>query len=471
MTSSTARRAGWGFSRLGAAWAGAAALLEGCGLGRPTPAPGAPDVVLVVLDTLRPDALGAYGATVPTSPAIDSFAAGATRYETAWAPSSWTVPGTATIHTGLHPLRHGLRSFGDKLPSAQTTLAERLSAAGWRTAGWSDNANFGEKNALDQGFDDFASSDKPAIAYPNAGVMIDAAKSWVREADGPFFLTVQPMNCHGPYRVPKSALKRVYGRRPIMGFRYYKGPMGQIMTERKLDVRKRVGSRYLQSLREQQLTAVRYATDEVGELFAQLKTAGRYDNALIIVTADHGEELFEHGGFSHGYTLHREVVQVPLIIKYPGQTEAAQVTGPASLMDLTPTVLGVLGLGAELPAGTFDGVDLRATVSEGVLPQRPLVLDLLWEKRSVARGLIDGDTHLIHIQHSYDGLKDVRKLYDWRADPGEHLDLASTSAARVQAAEARLQSMWDALSAGTPVVENVLSEMDQEKLKLLGYVE
>lgn len=446
-------------------------LGAGCGRSGPQPPAGAPDVVLVVLDTLRPDSLGVYGATAPTSPAIDAFAAHATRYETAWAPSSWTLPGTATIHTGLHPLRHGLRTFGDKLPDPQLTLAERLGAAGWETGGWSDNANFGVKNALHQGFETFVSSDKPAIAYPNAGVMIGAAKAWLSDADGPLFATLQPMNCHGPYRVPKSALKRVYGRRPVMGFRYYKGPMGEIMSERKIESRKRVGSRYLQSLREQQLTAVRYATDEVGKLFAHLKALGRYDNALIIVTADHGEELFEHGGFSHGYTLHREVVQVPLIIKYPGQTEGAVVKGPASLMDLTPTVLGVLGLDKDLPAGTFDGVDLRLAQKDGVLPQRPLVLDLLWEKRSVARGLIDGDTHLIHIQKSYDGLKDARKLYDLRADPVQRSDLAAAAPERLSAAEARLQSLWDTLAAGTPVVENVLSEMDQEKLKLLGYME
>jgi arylsulfatase A-like enzyme len=447
------------------------ALLAGCGPDRPAPPPGAPDVVLVVLDTLRPDALGAYGASVATSPAIDALAAQATRYETAWAPSSWTLPGTATIHTGLHPLRHGLRTFGDKLPDAQLTLAERLGAAGWATGGWSDNANFGEKNALHQGFDEFVSSDKPAVAYPNAGVMIKAARKWITEAEGPVFTALQPMNCHGPYRVPKSALKRVYGRRPLMGFRYYKGPMGEIMTKRQLDARERVGSRYLQSAREQQLTAVRYATDEVGKLLSHLRSTGRYDNALIIVTADHGEEMFEHGGFSHGYTLHREVVQVPLIIKYPGQTAGAVVKGPASLLDVTPTVLAAVGLDKGLPEGTFDGVDLRAAAKDGVLPPRPLVLDLQWPKRTVARGLLDGDLHLIHIEKSYDGLVDARKLYDLRADPAERSDLAPTDAARLSAAEQRLAALWTTLAAGTPIVENVLSDMDQEKLKLLGYME
>ena len=449
-----------------------APLAVGCATLRGSPDDGAPDVVIIVLDTLRADSMSTYGNPLPTTPALDKLAAQGTRYNTAWAPASWTLPSTTTIHTGLHPLRHGVRTFGDKLPEGQQTLAERLYDAGWRTAAWSDNANFGEKNALNQGFQQFASVKSAATAYPHAELMLREATGWLDDSARPALTVVQPMNCHGPYRVPKKARTRLLGRRPIGGFRYYRGPMGEIMRRHNLGARWKVNDKYVQSAREQQLTAVRYATDEVGKMLTHLKEVGRYDNALIIVTADHGEELFDHGGFSHGYTLHREVVHVPLIIKYPHQTEARVVDGPASLMDIVPTVLATVGLPATTAdGGPLDGINLGDAALGDRLPDRPLVFDLDWKTRTVARGLLVGDSHLIHIQSSYDGKKDVRELYDVKLDPKEKRDLAKDDPARLGQAAATLDQLWETLRAGTPVVENVLSEMDEEKLKLLGYME
>ena len=280
------------------------------------------------------------------------------------------------------------------------------------------------------------------------------------------------MNCHGPYRVPRKARTRLLGRKPVSGFKYYRGAMGEIMRRHNLSARWKVNDKYVQSAREQQMTAVRYATDEVGKMLAKLQASGRYDNALIIVTADHGEELFDHGGFSHGYTLHREVVQVPLIIKFPGQTEARVVDGHASLMDIVPTVLAAVGLPATTAeGGPLDGINLGDASLGDRLPDRPLVFDLDWSKRTVARGLLLGDTHLIHIQQSYDGKADVRELYDVKLDPKEKQDLAKADPVRLAQAAATLDQLWATLRAGTPVVENVLSEMDAEKLKLLGSME
>lgn len=447
-------------------------LAVGCASLRSQPAPDAPDVVIIVLDTLRADMMSAYGNPLPTTPAVDKLAAGATRYNTAWAPSSWTLPSTTSIHTGLHPLRHGVRTFGDKLPSGQLTLAERLYDAGWRTGAWSDNANFGTKNALNQGFEQFASVTTAATAYPHAELMLRAAGDWLDDGGRPALTVVQPMNCHGPYRVPRKARTRLLGRKPVSGFKYYRGAMGEIMRRHNLSARWKVNDKYVQSAREQQMTAVRYATDEVGKMLAKLQASGRYDNALIIVTADHGEELFDHGGFSHGYTLHREVVQVPLIIKFPGQTEGRVVDGPASLMDIVPTVLAAVGLPATTAeGGPLDGINLGDASLGDRLPDRPLVFDLDWSKRTVARGLLMGDTHLIHIQQSYDGKEDVRELYDVKLDPKEKQDLAKADPVRLAQAAATLDQLWATLRAGTPVVENVLSEMDAEKLKLLGYME
>ncbi len=418
------------------------------------------DVLIVVLDTLRADHLSQYGYGLDTSPALASFAATATRYTQAWAPSPWTVPSTAAILTGLHPLRHQLRHPGDVLPDAIDTLPEMLRRAGWRTAAYSYNVSVAPKHALDQGFDQFTRNTGKVLGYPNAGRMTRAAKAWIAEQEGPFFLYLQPMNCHGPYKVPSERRSAVLGRTPSTSFEYYGPVMRKILKEGKLAAREKITSGHLQSLQEQYDTAIRYTTDEVAEVFDAVRAAGRYDAATIVLTADHGEEMFEHGGFSHGYSLHREVLNVPLLVKLPGQAEAREVNTPVSLMDIAPTVLAAQGLA--LPP--LDGVPLEEATD------RALVFDINWPRRIVGQALLEGGFKLLSIKQDYTGREDAVLLYDTLLDPGETQDLSAEMSAKAAEMSSRLSVLAAGL-AGSIEPDNVLSEMDQAQLEALGYLE
>jgi arylsulfatase A-like enzyme len=471
-----------------------AALLAGCSgssgptaadpVGPPAPivAPAPPvvpegvDVVFVVLDTLRADALTQYGAARPTSPNLSDFVRTATRFDAAYAPAPWTVPSTATILTGLHPLRHGMRHVGDVMPATIETLAERLAGAGWRTAAYSHNTNVSKKTGYDQGFQSFTSTDGDIFAYPNAGVLRKEVGAWFTQVGAArSFLYLQPMNCHGPYRVPKSRSATLLGRSPSRAFAYYQGPMRAILRKGDLSARAQVNARYTASLREQYDTAVRYATDEVGKLFADLEARGRYDNALIVLTADHGEELFDHGGFSHGYSLHDELLHVPLWVKLPGQRRASIVGDTVSLADLVPTVLDALAVPIVAPPGApppLDGRSLTPLLRGEPLPARPLLFDVDWKRRAVAQGVQDGAWKLIDIRQNYEGLSDVTRLYDHAADPDEQHDLSEAQPAKVAELQVLLTTLAKAATGEEKgALQNVLSEMDQAQLEALGYLE
>lgn len=427
-----------------------------------------PDIVLIVLDTLRPDHLSQYGYALDTSPGLASFAKVATQFNNAWAPSPWTLPSTTSILTGLHPLQHGMRHPGDILPPAMDTLAERLREEGWRTAGFSHNVSVSPRHGMNQGFDSFVINTGKVLAYPHARRMINLAEEWVgQNQEGPAFLYLQPMNCHGPYKVPTSKATALLGRTPSRQFRYYEGPMRSVMSEGKAAARKNVKPNYIKSAIEQYDTSIRYETDEVAGFLRELKSANRYDNAMIILTADHGEEFFEHGGFSHGYSLHTEVLAVPLMIKYPGQTKASVVEAPVSLLDIYPTVLETLGIA--VPA-SVEGRSLL-TLSRGEeRKEQPFVFDVDWSKRIVGRALLDKGWKYIEIGHNYEGLRDETRLYHLKSDRGENKSLAQKHVDRVTSMAETLAREVKRLDVGIEPASRISKE-DREQLEALGYLE
>jgi arylsulfatase A-like enzyme len=250
-------------------------------------------VVLVVVDTLRADHLSQYGYERETSRALDRFASHATLFASCYAPASWTTPSTASILTGLLPARHGADARGAALDQEALTLAEALRSAAWETAGISFNHNVCVATQFDQGFERFRDHRGDGKEYPDVSELLDLASDWVQGSRGEqLFLYLQPMNVHGPYRVPKAREADLLGSRPGRSFRYSKGRMDRIMKEGRLDERAGVDAEYLASHRDQYDVAVRYTMDELGRWLAWLERERLYDEALIVVTADHGEELY-----------------------------------------------------------------------------------------------------------------------------------------------------------------------------------
>lgn len=456
------------------------ALLAGCTPDQPqapppaAPIPGErtkPDVVLLVLDTLRADRLSQYGYDLPTGVGIEAFAAAATRFDQALAPAPWTLPSTATIHTGQHPLHHRLRRTGDVLPASDTTLAERLQAAGWTTAAFSHNAQVSAKVGFDQGFQTFSVPQAHVLDYPNAGKMIrEVTRVTAAHPADPLFLYLQPMNCHGPYRVPEKRRQALLGRDPLAGFDYHRGPMARILAGHP-EAAKNVTPAYLQSLNEQYDTATRYTLDQVGMLLGNLRAQGRYDDALVILTADHGEQLYDHGGFTHGNGLHREVLRVPLFIKLPRQSTAAVVSEAVSLADILPTVLDVLDIPVKPGDSPFDGISLAPAIDGGALPERAFVADVRWPARAVEQSIQRGPWKLIAITSDYAGRDGQRLLFDVAADPTERVDRAAAEPGVVARLLADLDAQATAFAAGSTEPANNADALNQDQLQALGYLE
>jgi arylsulfatase A-like enzyme len=406
--------------------------------GRPPTAtpPTAPNIILVILDTLRADGLGSYGAAATASPALDAFAREAVRFENTYSQSSWTRPSIATILTSLYPSQHGAIHKMDALPDQVTTIAEALRANGYWTAGFVSNINVAPVFNFQQGFDEYTylepyfyfwatdSATQLAIYkglrlarerfwrdriyfynyYQDAEVVTAAVAQWVEHNPPlPFFLFIHFMDPHDPYfEIP-------YNGRGVA----------------------RVSNPDPPASRKDELHAlyakdVAYLDQHLGGFFAQLKSAGLYENTIIAVTADHGEEFQEHGGWWHGTSLYQEVVHVPLIVKRAHEERPGQVeTDSARTLDIAPTLMAAAGL--KIPH-EFVGRDLfgpAAPESEPLFAEEELEGNVLASLRVGPWKVITANTD------NPRGLQPV-ELYNLDQDAHERHNLTPTEKARTE---------------------------------------
>lgn len=451
-------------------------MLAGCGEPSPPAAPTPPNVVLIVVDTLRADRLSQYGYELPTSTALSELASGSTRFTQAQTPAAWTLPSVASLFLGLAPARHGVDKSGAELPAGVVTLAESLRAAGFETAGFSFNPYVSRKRGFDRGFQHFSDVGGKRKGYPDVSEMIREASRWLEERNPsrPFLLYLQPMNVHGPYRVPAAAAASLLGRAPAPGFAFFGPLMSAIMKQGRIERRGEVTPEFVRSLQEEYATAVHYSAEQIAGLLELLRQLGLFDSSLVIFTADHGEELYDRGGFAHGYSLYREIIGVPLFVKLPGQTRPRSVDTPVSLVDLYPTVLDLLGLPAPQ---RLDGVSLRpllegpADAPPPELAERALVSQATNPKRCVARTLRRGAFELMVIDRNYEGVQGEVRLYNLEKDPGERSDLAGVHPELRDALRERLERTFEAFEEGRFESRvQPLDEGEREALEALGYL-
>ncbi|MBX3180438.1 MAG: sulfatase-like hydrolase/transferase [Candidatus Hydrogenedentes bacterium] len=330
-----------------------------------TPVPGAngPNLILIAVDTLRADYLPAYNPEIETrTPNIDAFLADAIRFERGYAQASWTKASFGSIFSGMYPECHTAFTKTARLPEDVETVAELLQAGGYYTQGFANNPNITALFGYDQGFVEyvdlkkslrFGATDSAAklamyevllkareIAnrrlrrpievtdyYQPAPAVKDEVLRWLDSGaapDGtPFFLFAHFMDPHDPFMDPDSP-DGGYGRKRLGN------PDPEI---------------YLEKMRRAYILEIERLDAALGELFAGLKARGLYGDTLIVLTADHGEEFHEHGGWWHGQTLYEEQTRVPFIIKLPGNARAGEVNPHfARNLDLAPTFLHFAGL-------------------------------------------------------------------------------------------------------------------------------
>ncbi|MDX2168156.1 MAG: sulfatase [Deltaproteobacteria bacterium] len=435
-----------------------------------------PNVVMVVVDTLRADRLGAYGNQRGLTPFLDSLAARGTLFARAYANSSWTCPSVASLFTSRYPTQHHVVGFASSLAPSERTLAEALADAGYRNGGFTANFRLTPELGYAQGFTYWGAyvpnvTQGEAAAKIRGGRLREEAESWILgsrilPAKQPFFLYFQLMETHAPYEPPAP-------------FRARFAPPGEIDDAAAMQklLQPAIGLKGLagpQLGRMLQLYdgEVASADEELRQLFERLTALGVLtDDSVIIVTADHGEEFGEHGQLLHGITLYEPAIRVPLLVIGPDVVAGQIVTEPVALLDLAPTLLDLLGLPAE---ASFEGTSLaprlrgeaEAPHPLGVVSELERVNPKGIEMRMHGRALTQGANKTLLTPHG--GLE----VYDLGSDPGERVPLAGDRAVQVAGAIAPLAAQHAALAARAAEAGHesaVLDDATKEKLRALGY--
>jgi arylsulfatase A-like enzyme len=299
------------------------------------------DVLLITIDTLRADALGAYGATDTLTPNIDHLAEKGVVYEAATTPMPLTQPAHASILSGLYPDQHGVLTNHQVLPDTVVTLAEMLRDAGYQTGGFTGVRFLNRKAGLAQGFDAFNGPVKKRA--PRAKEVIDRAIAWLRGADpeAPLLLWVHAYDPHQPYNPPRNHRRNVdpnmEERFPDIRWKV----LNRVAQENNADVPADVYRLALDYYRSE----VEYTDFWVGRLLNNFDRMRPSRRSLVVLTSDHGE-CFENGFyFEHADCLNEEALKVPLIVRYPARAGAgARVGRRVSNLDIAPTVLQELSM-------------------------------------------------------------------------------------------------------------------------------
>lgn len=358
-----------------------------------------PNVLVFLVDTLRADHLGCYGYDRPTSPEIDAFAKESVVFEECRAPASWTKPSVASLMTSLYPSEHACVQQNEILVDEAHTLPEVFRAAGWRTGAFSDNPFVSPEFGFGQGFDHFDAA-RPSVvangtllgkvlfmlkalsltgkpfgvgdrAYRGVGTLVDGEAGLLRFVDAakgePWFAFVQAMEPHLPYE-PDRADATAFGYPQAEPYRAPPKFNGALPFQTAPDPEPGVRDRIV-ALYDAEIRGISRA---FGKLLDELRARGVYENTIIVLTADHGEEFHEHGGWTHGHSLHREVVHVPLIVRLPdslgpsaGRGRGRRVQHPCSLLDVYPTLTDAAAVD---DPGLAAAPELRASLAPQCLP-------------------------------------------------------------------------------------------------------
>lgn len=452
-----------------------AMLMAFTGCSPETEAP--PSVILVVIDTLRRDHLSLHGYAKKTTPGLEGLAREASVFERCLATSSWTKPSTVSLLTGLYPPSHGIHRLL-RAPQQYVFLAERLRENGYATAAFSGNPHVSPTFGMSQGFDHFAhqNSNERVQDYPDAVEILDDARGWLETSpQEPFFLYLHLMNVHGPYRAPPEYRAR-FLEEPHTEFTFRNETWIEIVRRGRLEERAKVTDAHLNDLRARYDGAIAYTDEVLMSFLEELRSSGVLDRSLLVVTSDHGEELFEHGGFGHRRTLYGELLEVPLLIRDPdGRGSGRRIEQPVSLVDVPATILDRLGLLEAGPDGGFgDGRSLVPLLSDAVEAPTPRLLLAQLDEKSAGSALLiqKWPYRLLQIENDYRGNDDAVELYDVENDPREQTDLAPRSQRRVSRLTALAREFRAALENSRFEGDKVqLDEDMRRRLEALGYVQ
>lgn len=447
-----------------------------------------PNVYLIVVDTLRADYLTAFNASAkPNTPNISALAEDSVVFQNTYAQSSWTKASFGTIFSGMYPEAHTATGKASGLPDDVTTITEVLYQAGYYTVGYSNNPNITSVFNYNQGFRNYtdlkpdlllgakASSEKLVLYdilrkviqkvnakvfkgrinitdfYQPANVVTDTGLDWLSTQTGQEesnFLFLHYMDPHDPFRDPDQA-----------GKGYARVQMGNPDPEIYKDI-------FIKSYSYE----IEYMDEHLGRFIQGLKDKGLYDDALIIFTADHGEEFYEHGGWWHGLSLYDEQIAIPLMIKVPNSEITEVNTDLARHVDIAPTIATLVGLPVD---EQWQGKSLISESLDLQNADTAYVHSHLNFEGIELRGLRTGTRKLIEANEGNKRNYAPIEFYNLESDPGEQDNIAQDSKAEVELFQKSLDSMNKFIqeNASEPMDLSTegMSEELREQLDSLGY--
>ena len=390
-----------------------------------------PNVLLITLDTVRADRLGCYGWQAASTPELDRIASEGALFENVWTPVPFTMPAHTTMLSGVYPSGHGLHVNYTGIVSDQVRLLpEILQQEGYRTGAFVAARVLHSDFGLGRGFEHFSNvpeggqTELEQVQRPGDQVT-DEALAWIAEEDPrPFFAWVHLFDAHEPHVAPPG---------------------------------------FEQSGRDAYDSEITFLDSQVGRLLAALEAGGDDAETLLLVTADHGEGLGEHGEPSHGLFVYASTLHVPLLMRWPSRIPAGgRPKQLAGLVDLLPTILAQLDLAS--PPGV-EGRDLGPLLHAQELPAQPLYFESEYAARTLRwaplRGLISYPWKLIEAPQP--------ELFDLSGDPGELENLAQAEPERVERMRTALGKLRASMSRHDATLILQDEKLDKE-LKNLGYL-
>ena len=418
-----------------------------------------PNIVLIILDSLRADHLGCYGYARNTSPNIDDLAKNGLIFSNAFSQGGYTLASIPSIFTSKFPLSHGvfINQNGDKLDANETTLAETLKNNGYVTASFTGGGYTSHVYGFSQGFDLYKETDWGDMKEVN-----QLASDWLEiKQEKPFFLFLHSYSIHDPFNPPEP-FSKIYAsgyngqlKNTFLNYILFEKINKRTLTLSKEDVE------YITS---QYDGGIRYCDEQLGKLFKKIVTLGLDSNTIVILTSDHGEDLMDHGTISHG-DLYDEGIHVPLIVKYPYLSlENNKIGSIVRSIDIMPTILDILALPL---AASMEGKSLLPLMLGKKDKHERMVFSFgNSSKLKVRIALRTKNWKLIY---SYKTEQD--ELYNLEKDPKELNNLADVNKRQLAILKKKLNSYIEKLKLPIKKDKAVLDEKTKQRLKSLGYAQ
>ncbi len=430
-----------------------------------------PNVIFLLLDTLRADRLSSYGYGRATTPNLDAFAQEGLLFEQARSQAACTFPSVNSILTSRWPARF----FGQPqkrigIPDGFPALQEILGAAGYRSIAVSASpivrkteSSFNLHGGFDRGFEIFDET----CFHRRADCMNRRANRYLKQLSEPFFLYLHYQDVHSPYAAPSPYREKFLPQPPTSGIRDWalEGNPQPILSSLLGEGPKVEPTpdeiETLSALYDGELA---YLDAQLGELFANLRARGLLDSSILVIAADHGEEFLEHGRVLHCETQFDTSIHVPLIVRLPGGERQGRIASPVENLDLVPTILDYLGLQTHVP---LEGVSLRPLIEQG-RPVHPTTESLQYTLRSTT----DGRMKLIFDSKRAPGAAGRFALYDLLADSTEQHDRLTADPETYRRLRARLEARLQKAEGDQGAAATLDAAQESERrLKALGYLQ